>query len=78
MVETDKDGNFVLDMAEAGKLELMVAKEGFKPTIIQVTVKEGETVDLGDVVLKAPAIIKGKVKDVYGRPVAGAEVAISL
>ena len=74
---TDADGAFVLRGVRPRGLFLLKAGLGTADPLtqlVQQTPEPGETVDLGDVTLRALASITGRVVDQAGGPVAGAEV----
>ncbi len=48
---TDRDGGFVLENAPAGEYALQMEKDGYESVVMQVVVKPGETLNLGEIML---------------------------
>ena len=75
---TDAEGRFEIPDQASGTYDLRVSAEGFAPATVpglRVGAGGGE-VDLGTVVLSLGAVVEGRVEDLEGRPVAGAEVRV--
>jgi hypothetical protein len=76
------DGGFELDRLPPGRKQLAVEAAGFAPLelVAELPAREqgspGPEVDLGELVLRAGALLRGVVVDPAGRPLAGATVAV--
>ncbi len=68
---TDERGQFILENCDAGPTMVTVQARGFAPWIHEVRVVE-RTPPMEVTLTEPGAIIRGKVVDVQGRPVAGA------
>ncbi len=75
---SDSAGRFRFEGLGAGTLELWAAHRGFAPAILSdiKVPAEAKTVDLGDLSLAAGIPVEGRITDLHGRPVEGAEVRI--
>ncbi|MGP8200767.1 MAG: carboxypeptidase regulatory-like domain-containing protein [Limisphaerales bacterium] len=71
--ETDTNGRFNLDKLAPGDQNLTISAPGFAPVFLTVSVTE--TNEALDVKLKPGNVIHGRVKNIAGEPVAGAEVS---
>lgn len=71
------DGRFLIEGLHPGKQELIVEGD-FASRVIEVAVVGGRTADAGDVVVGAGGDVAGTVLDDAGKPVAGAQVRVSL
>ncbi|MTI33231.1 TonB-dependent receptor [Xanthovirga aplysinae] len=49
---SDFDGNFIIEKVEAGKHSLLVSYVGYEEFTQEISVKEGETIDISDIKLK--------------------------
>src|SRR5262249_18749440 len=73
----DADGRFRIQELQAGSYRLTIAAEGTGGAEIpQILVRPGVDVDLGDILLGAPARIFGTVRDSGGSPISGASVIV--
>jgi hypothetical protein len=73
---TITDGTWEVHGVEPGTYELVNdAGYGYAPVAGQVTIVDGDVVDLGDVVFRTGAVVTGRVLDAAGAPVAGAWVS---
>jgi protocatechuate 3,4-dioxygenase beta subunit len=70
--EAGADGRFLLTLP-AGSHALAVVAAGYTPKRVEVEAV-GEAVDLGDVLLEPGLVIRGRVRDRAGLPVADAQV----
>jgi hypothetical protein len=71
------DGAFEVEV-EPGEGELHYFPRGFAPLTLHYRVGGGETADLGDIVLDEGAVLRGRILDTNGRPVAGAVCILDL
>ncbi|MGH9336655.1 MAG: carboxypeptidase regulatory-like domain-containing protein, partial [Vicinamibacteria bacterium] len=69
------DGRFLVEGLAAGEFAITVSAEGLKPgKLSRLSVKPGETTDVGTIVLRTGGRIRGTVSSSEGAPVAGASV----
>ncbi len=67
-------GELRLEPFPAGRSELTLQCEGFKPVTVEVDVAAGQTVPLPDLLLEPGATVRGVVVDEEGAPIAGAHL----
>ncbi|MCB1037289.1 MAG: carboxypeptidase regulatory-like domain-containing protein, partial [Acidobacteria bacterium] len=74
---TDSEGRFRKNGLPGLRLDLQAWADGFAPMAVHgVRVPAGDgPVDLGDLLLEPEAIVSGRVHDLEGRPVEGAEIS---
>ncbi len=74
----DEKGQFRLEGVEAGDNTVFAQAQGYGPGIQQVTgLLEGATVSGVEFRLSAGGVLEGKVMDVAGQPVSGAQIHLS-
>jgi protocatechuate 3,4-dioxygenase beta subunit len=74
-----KDGIVEVNYIVAGvSTRIAIYAEGYAPAVRDVELAEGEERDLGDVPLDQGAELTGTVRDVEGKPVAGARLMVDL
>ncbi|MEA2604852.1 MAG: hypothetical protein QOF89_5844 [Acidobacteriota bacterium] len=74
-VEATKEGEFVIDGIEAGKVYLTTKLDGYAVEHQSVSLRPGETKTL-ELSLVKPALLRGTVRNPAGRPLAGATVKV--
>jgi hypothetical protein len=72
IVRVERDGQFDLPGAPPGRSLLVVADPRGRSFLREIDIRAGTLVDLGDVPLDAPAIVRGVVRTEAGTPAAGA------
>jgi hypothetical protein len=78
-METGLDGRFWLEHVPPGSHVLIASTKGLVPTHREAEVGAfSPTLDLGDVVFEAGATIRGRVRDMTGKPIPGARVFAPL
>lgn len=76
-IEKGPGGSFTLRGLPAGKFTLRIVPSDFDEIERdEVTLRPGETTDLGTILVRATAGIAGRVTDRAGEPIAGAEVGV--
>lgn len=73
-VEVGTDGTFTVENLPSGSATLFAVADGNAPTVKTFTLDAGQ-VWMEHVRLPPVVLLKGRVLDAYGKPVAGAEVA---
>lgn len=72
-----RDGRFALDDVEPGTIAIAIVGPTFERRVIaNVTVAPDRPTDLGDIDVTAGRIVRGRVVDASGAPVAGAAVVV--
>ena len=75
---SDETGKFTLSELGAGDFSLTVASDGFVPALVDVKLAQGESRDVGDVVLDRGATITGRAIEKRSKaPVPGATVRLA-
>lgn len=80
--QTDANGSVVFTDTKAGDYRFTVSKEGFGSLIFQVTLRQGESLNLGQIELTrranvTTALVQGRITDKNtGLPIANAEVKL--
>jgi Carboxypeptidase regulatory-like domain len=73
-----RDGRFAVHDLPEGERGVLIVAPGFAPKAVPaVQLAAGRTVDLGDIVLDRGRIVRGRVVDERGAPIAGATVEIA-
>lgn len=72
-VYTKSDGEFSIPTGELNRAEIYLNREGYSPQNVYFGCVDG-THDLGDIVMTASWILRGKVVDENGEPLVGVEV----
>jgi len=76
--KSDADGRFLIGPfnieGETTQVHLYVSKEGFTPDQLQREFKSGARTDFGDIKLARSPVLRGRVVDMKGRGVPGANV----
>ncbi|KXZ69129.1 carboxypeptidase regulatory-like domain-containing protein [Acinetobacter venetianus] len=81
-VQTKEDGTAMFTDVKAGDYRFTVSKEGFGLLTLQVTLRQGESLNLGQIELTrsanvTSALVQGRVTDkATGKPVVGAEIKV--
>ncbi len=81
-LQTKEDGSAIFSDVKAGDYRFTVNKEGFGSLTFQVTLRQGESLNLGQIELTrranvTSALVQGKVTDkTTGQPVVGAEIKL--
>lgn len=81
-LQTKQDGGAIFTDVKAGDYRFTVSKEGFGSLTFQVTLRQGESLNLGQIELTrranvTSALVQGKVTDkTTGQPVVGAEIKL--
>lgn len=70
----DPAGRFTLDSVRAGKVNLTISATGYLPTSLEVEVKQGEPLKGLIVELTPGGVVRGRVVNEDGLPIAGAQV----
>lgn len=78
-VSSDAAGRFRFESVGTGMYQMKVKRRGFAPSWREGTAGTGTrgVVDLGDLTLEPGAVIEGRITDLHGAPVEGAEVRFS-
>ncbi len=72
-IATDIDGRFRFETVPTGKQTLKISHENYSTKLVEnLDIKEGETLDIGEVALTSGGGISGIVLDVKGNPVVNA------
>ena len=74
---TAADGTFRVEDAYVDRMALMVQKDGYRPTVVEVTTSVGIEVAIGRVEMRPGATISGVVSSPEGNPVAGSSVTLT-
>jgi protocatechuate 3,4-dioxygenase beta subunit len=76
---SDAAGRFRFESAGVGMYQMEVRRRGFAPAWREGTAGTGTrgVADLGDLALEPGAVIEGRITDLHGAPVEGAEVRFS-
>ena len=69
--QSDADGRLQLVLANASFNKAWFKKPGWATRIIDTTLREGETVGLGDVVMQQACVITGHLEDMNGKRLGG-------
>ncbi|GDY02955.1 hypothetical protein LBMAG49_22840 [Planctomycetota bacterium] len=72
-----QSGNLAQPLLSAGRWRLSLRAEGYAPFLQDVDVAPQSDLQLGEVLLEPGSELRGRLVDVEGRPVAGAEVCLA-